>query len=146
MTQYANPNMNVKFTYDDSTWALWAAVDDFEVSRNIMIEKFDDCVLPAGWQNNIISGDYGWFFGNDTIWTTTMNGSCMAYFNDDNLGENAAPSNISLISPAFDATQYGNIILETDIHFISYANVPLSVLVFDGETWLPVQVLSLIHI
>ncbi|MGB1205376.1 MAG: hypothetical protein ACPG5B_07015 [Chitinophagales bacterium] len=141
VTAYANSNMNVKFTYDDnaSNWALWAAVDDFEVSKNIMVETFNDCTLPAGWTNEIVSGDYGWQFGNDTIWTTTMNGTCMAFFNDNNLGENATPSEIILATPSFDATQYGNIVLNADIHFASYENVPLVISVYDGSSWIPVQ-------
>lgn len=139
ISQYAGTNMHLMLEYDQNVyWSFWAAIDDIVVEKVLLFENFNDCSMPAGWQNNILTGDHGWQFGEDTIWTTNMDGSCMAYFNHDALGEGAASTNISLVSPAFDATQHAFITLDVDIHTVPGGG-SFYVQVFDGQQFQTVR-------
>ncbi len=143
ITAYAGANMRVRFEYyDGGIWNWWAAFDNFKVSRSLMIENFDGCGMPAGWINYIDSGDTGWQIGQDTIWSYDMNGTCMAYFNDDALGEDADPSTVVLLSNTFDATLFANIILDVDVHFRASGNSFLAIAVFYNNELIPVRVFS----
>ncbi len=128
ISAYANANMQVRFEYDDGgVWAWWAGVDNVRITNNILAENFNDCALPNGWTSTIETGDFAWEFGTDTIWNYSMNGSCMAYFNDDKVGEFADPSRISLTSPSFDGTQNASVFLEVDAHILNYNVSSLSI-------------------
>jgi len=143
ITPYAGANMRVRFEYEDgNVWNWWAAFDNFKVSRSLLNENFDGCALPAGWINYIDSGDTGWQIGMDTVWSYDMNGTCMAYFNDDAIGQDADPSTVVLLSPTFDATLFANIILDVDVHFRAYQNSFLAIAVFYNNELIPVRVFS----
>lgn len=140
ITEFANDNMHLMVEYDDGgIWAWWAAVDNIKVESNLLFENFDGCSLPNGWTNTIESGDYAWQLGYDTIWTSSMNGSCMAFFNDDQIGEFATPSAATLTSPVFDGTIFSNIDLFLDVHYIPYENSFFQIQVFNGTSYQTVR-------
>lgn len=138
VSQYANPNMRIKIQYSDgNTNGWWGGVDNILVTRNTICENFDTCdVLPTGWTSTAENGTATWQFGeDDDRWSHTMNQSCMAYFNDDILGETAAPSKVTLTSPAFDATFNANVFLDVDVMYRDENNSSLSISVFDGNSF-----------
>lgn len=141
ITAYAGPNMRARFEYyDGNTWNWWAAFDNFKVSRALLIENFNDCELPPDWYSYTDSGDYAWNIGNDAIWPYNMDGSCMVYFNDDALGQDATPSSVVLISSSIDATVNANIILDVDVHFRAYQGQYLAIGVLHYGNFVPVKV------
>jgi hypothetical protein len=104
--------------------------------QTILLENFDACALPIGWQNTAVTGNATWLLGQDSDnWTTSMNNSCMAYFNDDELGNTAPISRVQLLSPPFDGTQNAQITFEVDFNFRSYNSSKLIFMVFDGENY-----------
>lgn len=104
----------------------------------ILAENFDGCSLPAGWQNNADTGVNVWSLGQDTNnWTQNMDGTCMAFFNDDALGDAAPYSRVTLLSPPFDGTQNAIITFEIDFHLRQYNASALSFMVFDGTEYRP---------
>lgn len=149
---YANPNMNVMLEYDDGdTWAWYAGFDNVLITgegnaTNLVMENFNSCALPAGWTISHSSGVDDWQFGdtpNPNASDSTMNSTCMLYFDDDYLGENAAPSNALIMSPFFDGTAYGNYFLDFDFIFRTFQNnESIGIYVTDGTNNELVQVYS----
>lgn len=145
---YANPNMQIMLEYDDGdTWAWWAGFDNVLVegtgeADNLILEDFNDCELPDGWLTQVLTGDVDWQFGfvnNGNTSTTSMNGSCFAYFDDDGLGNEAAFSTVALISPEFDGTQYATFKVDFDVILRRYEDLEnLTIGVFDGTDFTPV--------
>lgn len=142
---YAGPDTRLMFEFDDgNVWGWWAGIDNIEVTgegtaQNVLLETFNDCVLPAGWSNEIISGQNDWQFGeltNGNAWaSTTMNGTCFAYFDDDGITQAAPPSRVRLISPEIDGSQFSNFYLDFDVIFRRYvAQESFSVGVLNVET------------
>lgn len=142
---FANPNMSIAIDYDDGgDWAWWAGIDNLQVigegsATNIIVENFDDCNLPEGWLNQIIGGEDDWQFGfveNENAGeNTSMNGSCFAFFDDDILTEDAIPSRVLLLSPAFDGLAYANYYLNLDLIFRRYEDLEhLAIGVYDEES------------
>ena len=88
--------------YDDrNQWGWWAGFDNVLIKGvgegSIQFsENFNDCNLPQGWAVMNINGDETWKIGyleNSNAWrTSSLNGSCFAYFDDDILGEDTPPS------------------------------------------------------
>jgi len=100
-------------------------------------ESFDSCSMPSGWSTNIVAGDDGWVFGqvnNGNAWAgTSMNGTCMAFFDDDVLGDNAPHSIAQLISPVFDGLAYEQLDISFQLHFRGYSNSNLKVKIKSGN-------------
>lgn len=80
----------------------------------VLVETFNSCGQPTGWTTTAVSGSYTWEFGNDIDRTpSNMNGSCMAFFNDDAIG--FVYDNITTLeSPSVDASSYGGLYLILD--------------------------------
>lgn len=123
---HPGPNMRIIFRYDDGGgYAWWAAIDNIKVvgsgqGVNVMKEAFNDCSKPADWSTEVLTGDNDWQFGytinpKTTYAGASMDGTCMAFFDDDILGDSAAYSAVRLYSPWFDGTQYGNFELNFDV-------------------------------
>ena len=121
---YANENMRIRIRFDDGgEWVWWAGVDNLLIwgegeGQNILLETFNDCSLPDGWISEIITGDHPWQFGlldNDNASASSMNGSCFLYFDDDGIGQDAAPSTVRLISPEIDGTLGASMQLSFDL-------------------------------
>ncbi len=121
---FANENMRIRIRFDDGgEWVWWAGVDNLLIwgegeGDNILLESFNTCTLPDGWISEIITGEEPWKFGlmeNDNSSTSSMNGSCFLYFDDDGIGQDAAPSTVRLISPEIDGTLGANMLLNFDL-------------------------------
>lgn len=144
----ASPNARLIFRYDDGGgFAWWAAIDNILIvgsgsGQNVVKETFNGCTQPAGWQTEALTGDYNWEFGYTVNPKTTyagksMDGSCMAFFDDDILGDTAASSSVRLYSPWFDGTQFGRFVIDFDIIFRYYNDrVALYVQHADGSEFL----------
>jgi len=138
-----SPTMSLVFRYDDGgIWAWWAGIDNLIVTgegeaTNIILENFDDCSLSSGWTTEVLRGTDDWQFGyvaNNNTASTSMNGSCFAYFDDDVLGDSAAFSAVRLYSPQFDGTQFANFHLDFDLIFRRYGEQEnVSVYLYDGN-------------
>ena len=107
-------------------------------------EDFNDTILPAGWSTTAITGSGVWRFGIDGSSTNALNnnldGTPMAYFDDDALGQNATNNRTQLVSKVFDNSSFTNTLLEFDYNFRQF-NGPLDsfyVEVFDGTNWINV--------
>ncbi len=144
----ASPNTRLIFRFDDGGgFGWWAAIDNIEVvgsglGQNIVKETFNTCEKPAGWETQIVTGVDDWQFGyvtnpKTTYAGTSMDGTCMAFFDDDILGDSAAYSTVRLMSPWFDGTQFGRFELNFDI-IMRYYREKVSVLVqhADGSEYL----------
>lgn len=126
------PNLRLILRYDDAggfNW--WAAVDNISVvgkgvGSNVIGQNFNDCGKPAGWETQILTGDFDWQFGKATAsgnaTQNSLDGSCMVYFDDDDLGDSAAYSRVRLFSPWFDGTDYGQFELNFDLIYRYYSD------------------------
>lgn len=139
----ASPTTKLIFRYDDGGgFAWWAGVDNIQVvggglGKNILKETFNGCAKPAGWETQIVTGNDDWLFGYETNPKTTyagtsMDGSCMAFFDDDLLGGAAPYSTVRLMSPWFDGAQFGRFELSFDI-IMRYYSEKISILVQHGD-------------
>lgn len=103
----------------------------------VLVETFNSCGQPAGWTTTAITGTETWNFGTDADRTTSsMNGSCMAYINDDALGSGVT-THTYLESPSVDATSYGALFLILDHTFRQFGSAAdfYRVEVFDGTSY-----------
>lgn len=125
LTQSSQCQIIIRYN-DGGGFAWWAAVDNIIVAglgegENVVAESFNDCAKPAGWETEIVSGDFDWNFGIlDTASKgyssgPTMNGSCFAFFDDDLIGDTAAYSIVRMYTPWFDGSQFGKYQLEFDL-------------------------------
>lgn len=113
-------------------------IAQMSIAQTIEIdESFDSCSMPTGWTTNILAGQDDWVFGqvnNGNAWAgSTMNGTCMAFFDDDGIGDSAPSSVVQLISPPINGIVYENIDLSFQLHFRGYANSNLKVKVKNGN-------------
>jgi hypothetical protein len=141
---YANPNMRIAIEFDDGgIWAWWAGVDNIEINgggfgTQVLQENFNACGLPPGWLSWIQSGDAEWQFGlvdNPNTPSTSINGTCFAYFDDDIQGQAATPSTAFIATPVFDGTSYANYWVEMDVILRRYTDLEeLMVGVMDEAT------------
>jgi hypothetical protein len=140
---YNNPSLHLMFRYDDgAAFAWWAGIDNIRITGsgsgvNLLLETFNSCGLPAGWTTEF-SGEHDWQFGYAATTdspTNSLNGSCMAYFDDDIIGSDAPYSGVRLISPEIDGTAGAQMILDFDVTLRRYtAAEHLAIGVIDVET------------
>lgn len=140
---------SIVYVYDDGgIWAWWAGIDNVEVigsgsGTTIVKEQFNDCALPTGWTTNLLEGSADWQFGevnNGNAYTTTMDGSCFAYFDDDGIGADTAFSTVELISPEFDGSAYANFHVEFDLIFRPFTDIEnITILIYDGTDYFVVK-------
>lgn len=107
-------------------------------------EDFNAAVLPTGWSSTAVTGTTAWSFGPDGSSTNNgqnnIDGSSMAYFDDDGLGAGATNNRTDLVTPSFNNAGVVSTTLEFDYNFREYAG-PLDsfiVSVFNGTNWLDV--------
>jgi hypothetical protein len=120
-----------------SSFFIFCFLFSTEVNAQIQLinEDFNAASLPSGWTTSAISGTQSWSFG--TIGVNSLNGSPMAYFNDDALGAASSNNSASLTTPAFDNSADSLSFLEFDYNFRQFSGVTDSFMVevFDGITW-----------
>jgi hypothetical protein len=108
-------------------------------------EDFNAATLPTGWTTNAVTGSFAWSFGIDgstrQLGNDNIDGTSMAYFDDDGLGFGAQNNRAVLLSPTFDNFAFSSTILTFDYNFRDFmgfgAPVPDSfyVEVFGGINW-----------
>ncbi|MDO8969036.1 MAG: hypothetical protein Q7U74_00005, partial [Saprospiraceae bacterium] len=134
-----SPNAQLIFRYNDGGgFAWWAGIDNVLVTgmgqgTNVVVETFNGCEKPAGWETQILSGVDDWKFGLITEGAAlssgnSMDGSCFAFFDDDFLGQSAPYSTVRLMSPWFDGTEFGQFTLDFDL-ILRYFSEKLAVFV-----------------
>ncbi len=128
-----------------------SSIDAPDSDCNIQfVEQFDNCQLPIGWTiNNVIDTAFNWKFGGSVRPSTnypsgTINGTCMAYFDDD-LSINSTGI-LVLESPTYNLNNYENLQLKFNYDFHSfsgglkpsphdYNNSSFKVEAWDGNGW-----------
>jgi len=104
-------------------------------------EDFNLGTLPSGWVNSAVTGTQTWNFGINGSTTNAGNnnldGTAMAYFDDDNLGSSNTNNRVSLTSPAFDNSSDSATTLEFDYNFREFSGPAdeFYVEVYDGSIW-----------
>lgn len=100
---------------------------------------------PTGWTNNAVSGTQVWAFGDDGSrvgGTQNLDGTDMAYFDDDALLGSSTDNTVELITPTFNNASSGATFLEFDYNFRELAAPPIPdsfyVDVNDGTNWVRV--------
>lgn len=86
-------------------------------------EDFNACTMPTGWLTGLNGTPAVWEIGtpnNPEAGGTSIDGTCMAYFDDNVLGADILPGTVRLTSPVIDASAYSSIILNLDVHFRSH--------------------------
>lgn len=119
-------NARLIFRYNDAggfNW--WAGIDNLSVTgkgqgTNVIVESFNGCAKPAGWETQIVAGVDDWKFGLITEGAAlgggnSMDGSCFAFFDDDLLGQDTPFSVVRLMTPWFDGMQFSNFNVEFDL-------------------------------
>jgi subtilisin-like proprotein convertase family protein len=142
-------DLNVTFT-DNPNCSLplleaWTAPEDCTPPAcsnpnavTIFSEDFNACEMPADWENNIIAGDSAWLFvlnSPDAFNTGNIDGTCMVLFDDDYLGSGAPASNVELVSPQINLSNYADVNLSFDFNFQDFAGETFYVDAWDGTTW-----------
>ena len=107
-------------------------------------EDFNSATLPTGWTNTAVTGTTAWSFGLDGSTTNAgvnnLDGTSMAFFDDDNLGAGATNNRADLLTPIFNNASSVSTTLEFDYNFREFSG-PLDsfiVSVFDGSNWVDV--------
>ena len=107
-------------------------------SQQWINEDFDGCALPSGWTTNIVSGPADWLFvlnSPDPNNAGNIDGTCMAMFDDDDVGSGQPASVVELYSPIVDVSSAGVLNLDFDYNFRALSPSSMSVDVFDGANW-----------
>ncbi len=139
-----SPQTRIILRYDDAGgFAWWAAVDNILVrgygeGTNVVAESFNGCQKPEGWETVIVAGNDDWKFGLiDTISKAysngnSMDGTCFAFFDDDQIGEDAPYSTVRLATPWFDGSDFANYELNLDV-ILRYYKERIAVIVEHGN-------------
>ena len=104
-------------------------------------EDFNAAALPAGWSNNAVSGTQVWSFGIDGAnlhaGNQNLDGTNMAYFDDDSYGSSSNNNTVELLTPTFDNSTSTQTYLEFDYNFrqLNTINDSFYVEVYDGSNW-----------
>ena len=137
------PSVRIIFRYNDAgAFNWWAGVDNISVigkgqGTNVVVESFNGCEKPTGWETQIVTGVDDWKFGVITEGAAlsggnSMDGSCFAFFDDDFLGPDTPFSIVRLASPWFDGTQFGQFNLDFDV-ILRYYKEKIGVIVQNGQ-------------
>jgi SprB repeat/Secretion system C-terminal sorting domain len=124
---------------------IWLGLCSILPAQTIVLsEDFDDCTIGSGWSTTILKGLVDWQFGyneNNNAWASnSMNGTCFAFFDDEEIGSNALPSVVRLNTPVFNGADYAEYTLNFDVVFRKQKNLEhFAVFVYDGSTYSLVQ-------
>lgn len=110
-------------------------------------EDFNACTLPSGWTVSHTQGAVDWVIGNPPSGNgssfTGMNGTCLAYYDDDAVGNNNW-NIVTLTSPSIDATSFLTAELNLDLFYNAdeFSNIYPSnfeIAVWDGSAYQVLQ-------
>src|SRR5690606_14530545 len=104
---------------------------------------FNNSSLPSGWTTNTISGSQAWSFGIDGAnlhsGNQNLDGTPMAFFDDDALGSSSTNNTAEILTPTFNNSDEPFTYLSFDYNFRDYASINVTdsfyVDVFDGSQW-----------
>lgn len=117
------------------------------ITGTVQFENFNACALPSGWSLSRSQGTADWIIGNPPSGNgpnfTGINGTCLAFFDDDNVGNNNY-NIVELRSPAIDASNFISAELNLDVYFdaFEFSNVyssDFSISVWDGTAYQVLQ-------
>lgn len=104
-------------------------------------EDFNGCSQPTGWTTNIVAGNNGWNFSIGSPGNAgNIDGTCMAWFDDDDIGSAASPSTVEVLSPVYDLTALTSAFVRFDYNFRALGNSFFLVEVYDKttQTWVAI--------
>jgi subtilisin-like proprotein convertase family protein len=106
-------------------------------AQNIFLEDFDACELPAGWSNTSVLGDTIWTIGDNASGTPggSVDGSCMAFVHDDDLGSAFGAIIMDLETPVIDLSAQDTGLLQFDYIFEDIGASYFAVALWNGATW-----------
>jgi len=107
-------------------------------AQNFFFEDFDGCVLPTDWTNeSTLLPDTAWLFGDNAAGTPggSVDGTCMAYVHDDDLGSGAPAFVTDLISPVIDLSSLDTAELQFDYIFEDLGTSYFAVALWNGADW-----------
>jgi hypothetical protein len=106
-------------------------------AQNIFFEDFDACELPAGWSNTSVLGDTIWTIGDNASGTPggSVDGSCMAFVHDDDLGGAFGAIIMDLETPVIDLSAQDTGLLQFDYIFEDIGASYFAVALWNGATW-----------
>ena len=106
-------------------------------------ENFDGCALPAGWSTVLVSGVDNWQISAGSPGNPgNIDGTCMVWFDDDDIGSGAAFSTVEMYSDFYDLTTQTTASLQFDYNFQSLGASFLSADVWDKNTSSWINVLT----
>lgn len=109
----------------------------FNTNAQVLFEEnFDGCALPTDWTLETTAGDTAWTFGDNAAGTPagSVDGSCMAYFHDDDYGDGTPALIIDLNSPVWDLSAQDTAELHFDYMFQTLG-ASFSVALWNGAAW-----------
>jgi subtilisin-like proprotein convertase family protein len=106
-------------------------------AQSVFLEDFNSCSLPTGWTNTSVLGDTVWTFGDNSLGSPDGNvdGSCMAYVHDDDLGSSYPAVIMDLISPIVDLSALDTAQLKFDYIFEDLGTSYFAVALWNGAAW-----------
>ena len=96
-------------------------------------ENFDGCALPTDWSSSTVTGSDDWLFGDNT--GDNVDGTCMAYFDDDAIGDLAAFSLVEIESPTIDLSGNSAAEMTFDYVFEDLGASAFHVLFWNGSSY-----------
>jgi subtilisin-like proprotein convertase family protein len=105
------------------------------IGQNVQTENFNGCSLPGGWTNTAVQGPNNWQFGASAPAVGSVDGTCFAFIDDDDLGSGAAALIADLETPTYDLSAYGMAEFRFDYIFEDIAGSSLSVSFWNGSSW-----------
>jgi hypothetical protein len=98
-------------------------------------EDFNSCALPTGWSTVIASGVDSWQISAGSAGNPgNIDGTCMAWFDDDAIGNGAAFSTVEMYTDFYDLTAQTTASLQFDYNFQALGASFLSADVWDKNT------------
>lgn len=109
-------------------------------AQTFFIEDFDNCAAPDGWTADIVAGPANWAFTenagpNNLAPTGNIDGSCMAFFDDDVLTSAADPSIVDLTSPVINLSTLDTAVLRFDYVYRQIGTQSFEVALWNGADW-----------
>lgn len=106
-------------------------------AQNFFFEDFDGCSIPTDWTNTAVVGDTAWVFGDNSAGSPagSVDGTCMAYVHDDDLGSGYPAVVADLVSPVIDLTTLDTALLQFDYIFEDLGASFFAVALWNGSDW-----------
>ena len=106
-------------------------------AQSVFFEDFDACNVPSGWTNTATVGSTAWSFGDNATagYSGTVDGSCMAFINDDELGSGFPALVADLTSPVIDLSALDTAQLKFDYIFDDIGTSYFAVALWNGADW-----------